>query len=74
MPRPRRRVCLEEGLRLDLTLLMRWGFLRPGLKVGPNSIGWTHSYAGYEVASGEITALKPDTTVGYTSKLVTSSK
>jgi hypothetical protein len=57
MPRTRRRVCLEEGLRLNLTWLARRGFLRPGLISGPKFINWTHSYTGEEIASGEITAL-----------------
>jgi hypothetical protein len=57
MPRPRRRICLEEGLRLNLTLLMHWGFLRPGFITGPKFINWTHSYTGEEIASGEITGL-----------------
>ncbi len=56
MPRPRQRVCLQAGLKLDLNKLRRQGWLRPGAKVGPHHIRWTYTYTGEEIASGLITA------------------
>ena len=61
MPRPPRRVCLEEGLRLNLTTLMRWGFLHLGLITGPRFINWTkdglwpteHSYCAARYSAGQ---------------------
>jgi hypothetical protein len=55
MPRPRERVCLQDGLKLDLNRLARKGFIRPGASIGTRGITWTHSYWG-EIASGIITA------------------
>ena len=55
MPRPRQRVCLQDGLKLDLNRLARRGFVRPGAYIGPCGITWTHSYWG-EVATGLISA------------------
>lgn len=55
MPRPRERVCLQDGLKLDLNRLARTGFIRRGANIGVRGIGWTHSYWG-EVASGIISA------------------
>jgi hypothetical protein len=55
MPRPRQRVCLQEGLRLDLNRLARRGFVRPGANIGRRGITWTSSYWG-EIASGLISA------------------
>jgi hypothetical protein len=56
MPRPRQRVCLQDGLRLDLNRLIRRGSVRPGARRGPHLIQWTNNYTGEVVASGEITA------------------
>jgi hypothetical protein len=56
MPRPRQRVCLQEGLKLDLNRLIRGGTVRPGTKTGPYLYQWTNSCTGELVASGEITA------------------
>jgi len=55
MPRPRERVCLQEGLKLDLNRLARRGFVERGARSGPVGIRWTHSYWG-EIASGFISA------------------
>jgi hypothetical protein len=55
MPRPRQRVCLQDGLKLDLNRLARKGFIRFGRNIGVRGITWTHSYCG-EVASGTICA------------------
>ena len=55
MPRPRQRVCLQDGLRLDLNRLARRGFIKPGENIGLRGITWTSSYWG-EVATGIISA------------------
>lgn len=56
MPRPRQRVCLEQGLKLDLSKLTRQGWVQPGAKTGPHLIRWTYIYTGEEIARGLITA------------------
>jgi hypothetical protein len=56
MPRPRRRVRLESGLKLDINSLGRSGFVRPGAATGPFLIRWTNSYTDEEIATGIITA------------------
>jgi hypothetical protein len=55
MARPRERVCLQDGLKLDLNRLARKGFVRHGANIGVRGITWTHSYWG-EIASGTIGA------------------
>ena len=40
MARPRERVCLEQGLKLDLVRLARHGLIRLGANVGPRGIQW----------------------------------
>jgi hypothetical protein len=55
MPRQRERVCLEDGLKLDLNRLARKGFVRRSANIGFRGITWTHSYWG-EIASGLISA------------------
>jgi hypothetical protein len=55
MPRPRQRVCLQDGLKLDLNSLVRKGFVRRGLRTSAKGIVWISSYWG-EVASGTISA------------------
>jgi hypothetical protein len=56
MPRPRQRVCLQDGLKLDLNRLIRLGSVRPGARSGPYLIQWTNNYTGEVVGSGEIKA------------------
>ena len=56
MPRARERVCLHDGLKLDLNLLARRGFIRPGAKSGPTGIRWSSIYWNQELTSGVITA------------------
>jgi hypothetical protein len=56
MSRPRMRVCLQDGLKLDLNRLAHRGFIRRGAKSGPIGIRWTSSYWDEEIASGVITA------------------
>ena len=56
MARPRQRVCLESGLKLDINRLARRGIIRPGALSGPIGIRWTNSYSGDAVASGVIAA------------------
>ena len=55
MPRPRQRVCLQDGLKLDLNSLSRKGFVRRSLRTSGKGIAWINSYWG-EVASGTISA------------------
>jgi hypothetical protein len=55
MPRPRERVCLRDGLKLDLNRLARKGFIKHGTNIGGRGITWTHSYWG-EIATGTIRA------------------
>jgi len=55
MSRPRRRVCLQEGLHLDLNQLARDGFIRRGLRTDPRNIQWIHPYQGV-IASGSVSA------------------
>ena len=40
MPRPRERVCLQDGLKLNLNRLARNGFIRRGARSGPMGIRW----------------------------------
>jgi len=44
MPRPRSGVCLQNGLKLDLNILARKGFVQRGCYSGVRGIRWTHSY------------------------------
>lgn len=55
MSRPRERVCLQDGLKLDLNRLARNGYIRRDANIGAHGIRWTHSYWG-EIASGLISA------------------
>jgi hypothetical protein len=55
MPRPRQRVCLQDGLKLDLNGLAQKGPIKHGANIGGRGITWTHSYWG-EIATGFITA------------------
>jgi hypothetical protein len=55
MARPRERVCLQDGLKLDLIRLARNGFIKPGSNIGVRGITWTHSYWG-EIATGIVSA------------------
>jgi hypothetical protein len=54
MAKPRQRVRLEDGLKLDLNRLIRRGFARrPGFMVG--TVRWTYPYADHETANGLVT-------------------
>ena len=64
MPRPRERVCLQDGLKLDLNRLARQGFVRRGANIGVRGIRWTHSYWG-EIATGTISADMSGTDEGW---------
>ncbi len=55
MPRPRQRVCLQDGLKLDLNRLIRNGLIRRNAVVNFVSIRWTHPYWD-EVTIGNIAA------------------
>ncbi|MGN6310413.1 MAG: hypothetical protein ACTHNN_12755 [Xanthobacteraceae bacterium] len=54
MSRPRQRVCLQDGLKLDLNRLIRDRLIRRDAFVS-NFIRWSHSYWG-EVATGSVAA------------------
>src|SRR6516164_1075617 len=54
MSRSRVRVCLQDGLRLDLNRLARKGFIKFGTNIGLRGIAWTNSYWG--VVHGVISA------------------
>jgi hypothetical protein len=55
MPRPRERVCLEDGLKLDLNWLARSGFIQRSRSIGSRAIRWTHWHWG-EIATGIVSA------------------
>jgi hypothetical protein len=55
MSRSRVRVCLQDGLRLDLNRLARKGYIKFGASIGVRGIVWKHSYWG-EVVRGIISA------------------
>jgi hypothetical protein len=55
MPRARHRVCLQDGLKLDLNQLARRGFIQFGANKGARRILWRNS-GQREIASGVITA------------------
>jgi hypothetical protein len=44
MPRPRHRVCLQDGLKLDLNQLARQGFIKFGADIGARAVSWSDSY------------------------------
>src|SRR6516165_9619589 len=46
MPRTRSRVCLQDGLRLDLNRLARKGFIKFGANIGMRGIVWNNPYWG----------------------------
>jgi hypothetical protein len=56
MPRSRQRVCLQDGLKLDLNRLIRSRLIRRGAKSAPTGIRWYSSYWEREITSGIITA------------------
>jgi hypothetical protein len=49
------RVCLQEGLKLDINVLARRGLVVPGSATGPHAIRWVNSN-GEVIASGWIKA------------------
>jgi hypothetical protein len=55
MPRPRSRVCLQDGLKLDLNYLARKGFIKFGANIGARGISWSNAHRG-EIASDVIAA------------------
>jgi len=55
MHRPRHRVCLQDGLKLDLNQLARQGFIKFGANIGARGISWSNSRQG-EIARGVISA------------------
>ncbi len=55
MSRGRQRVRLEDGLKLDLNLLIQWGVARPGAKCN-STIRWSYRRTDHEIAAGRLTA------------------
>lgn len=55
MPRDRQRVCLQDGIKLDINDLARRGFIRRGEFTSSNGIRWNSSHGGHR-ASAFITA------------------
>jgi hypothetical protein len=55
MSRARVRVCLQDGLKLDLNQLARRGFIKFGVNIGARGISWSNSGQG-QVARGVISA------------------
>lgn len=55
MGRSRQRVCLQDGLKLDLNSLARNRLILRGFRTSGRDIVWVHSYWG-EIASGIISA------------------
>jgi hypothetical protein len=55
MSRPRQRICLQEGLKLDINVLARRGLIVPGSAIGPHAIRWVNS-DGETIASGWVSA------------------
>jgi hypothetical protein len=55
MPKSRQRICLQEGLKLDINLLARRGLIAPGSATSPHAIRWVNS-DGEMIASGWISA------------------
>jgi hypothetical protein len=64
MPHPQHRVCLQDGLKLDLNHLARKGFIKFGANIGARGFSWTNSHRG-EIASGVITADMTDPSHGW---------
>lgn len=64
MPRSRERVCLQDGLKLDLNNLARTNYIQRGALTGLRRITWTHSYWG-KIASGAISADLSGDVVGW---------
>jgi hypothetical protein len=55
MPRSRQRICLQQGLKLDINLLARRGLIVPGSATGPHAIRWVNSNDEV-IASGWLSA------------------
>jgi hypothetical protein len=51
MPKSRQRVCLEDGLKLDLNKLRRQGLVSPSSK-REAAIRWAYTYTDEEIAKG----------------------
>jgi hypothetical protein len=61
MARPRERVCLEDGLRLDLNQLLRDGIVAPGVVTSPRTTFWqvagSRELVGVAVITADLTDL-----------------
>lgn len=65
MARDRYRVCLQDGLKLDLARLARQRIVRYGSRTHGYGIQWTNSYTGELVAAGSISADLGDRNEGW---------
>lgn len=64
MPRPRERVRLEDGLKLDLNRLLRLNLVKSGAAWGSN-IHWNERMSGRETASRRVSADMTDERTGW---------
>lgn len=64
MSRNRQRVCLQDGLKLDINRLTRNGLIRSCVGTMAYALRWTNSYWG-EVARGVVTAHMPQEGQGW---------
>jgi hypothetical protein len=54
MSRPRHRVCLQDGLKLDLNQLARQGFIKFGSNIGARRISWSNSLIGEKLRAASL--------------------
>jgi hypothetical protein len=64
MSRTRRRICLQEGLHLDLNWLARNRFIEKGIRSPERGVRWTHPDCG-DVAVGVVRADMRDFDAGW---------
>lgn len=64
MARPRQRICLQEGLHLNLNQLARAGFIQRGAMTTERGIQWYHPNTGL-IASGFVSADMSDREEGW---------
>lgn len=55
MPRPLQRVCLQDGLKLDVNELLRQRLIYAGGVAGPFKLQWNHSHWG-TISEGTLSA------------------
>jgi|SRR5665213_460306 len=65
MGRPRQRVCLQEGLSLNLPRLIRKHFITPECRSGPHYIRWSYTYTEEQIACGVLVSDLTDPFYGW---------